>query len=116
MRWENLEAAEDLQHAIQASNAGYVMLFKHSTTCSISHMAKMRLESKWDENVSTQIIPFYLDLKSFRDISNEISERFDVQHESPQVLLIRNEECVYDASHMDISVDELKETMAFEAK
>lgn len=75
----------------------------------------MRLESKWDDEINNVITPYYLDLKSFRDISNAIAEKFSVHHESPQVLLIKDGECIYDASHMDISVEELKESIAFHA-
>jgi len=76
-------------------------------------MAKRRLEDDWD--LEDVIIPYYLDLKSFRNISDAISERLSVHHESPQVLLIRNGECIYDASHFDITLSELKETLAFHA-
>lgn len=50
---------------------------------------------------------YYLDLLAHRNISNKIAEDFQVYHESPQVLLIRNGECVYDESHMAITMDEL---------
>ena len=61
------------------------------------------------------VIPYYLDLKSFRSISDEVAERFSVHHESPQILLIRQGECIYDASHFDITIAELKETLVFHA-
>jgi bacillithiol system protein YtxJ len=73
-------------------------------------MAKMRLEDKWDLD-ETDI--YYLDLKKYRDISDAISEKLNVHHESPQLLLIRNRACIYDASHFDISVEELKESIAW---
>ena len=71
-------------------------------------MAKLRLDESWDlEGVEA----YYLDLKTYRALSDEIAEKFQVFHESPQVLLIRNGECFYDASHLDISVGEIKETL-----
>ena len=76
-------------------------------------MAKLRLESDWDMK---DITPYYLDLKTYRSLSQEVSEKFKVHHESPQILLLKNGECVYDASHFDISVDELKETLAWHAR
>jgi bacillithiol system protein YtxJ len=69
-------------------------------------MAKSRLEKNWDFSAD-DIKPYYLDLIAFRDVSNAITEKFGIFHESPQALLIRNGECVYDASHLDISVQEL---------
>jgi len=111
MTWRIISSQEDLEEAIRTSYETDVVLFKHSTTCSISHMAKLRLESSW--TFTDEIVPYYLDLKVHRALSNEISERFQVVHESPQLLLIRKGECIYDASHFDISVDELKETLAW---
>jgi bacillithiol system protein YtxJ len=46
---------------------------------------------------------------NFRSISSEIAEKFQVHHESPQVLLIKNGECVYDESHYGIMMDEIVE-------
>jgi bacillithiol system protein YtxJ len=107
MNWHHLDSIDDLTEAIKNSDDKYVLLFKHSTTCSISHMAKLRLESSWDE--TADILPYYLDLKAYRNISNEIAEQFSVHHESPQVLLIRNGECIYDESHLDITFDNIVE-------
>jgi bacillithiol system protein YtxJ len=71
----------------------------------------MRLEDDWhfEEN---ELKAWYLDLIAFRDVSNHLAQHFSVYHESPQVLLIQNGECVYDASHLDISVEELDEVLA----
>ena len=75
-------------------------------------MAKLRLEDNWDFD-ENELLPYYLDLKNFKFVSAEIANRLSVVHESPQVLLIRKGECIYDASHFDISVDELKETLSW---
>lgn len=115
LSWNLLASEAALDGATKLSYHQDVLLFKHSTTCSISLMAKMRLEDSWDFSDS-DIMPYYLDLKSYRDLSARIAEFFSVHHESPQVLLIRNGACIYDASHFDISVDELKETLAFHAQ
>ena len=111
--WEILDTSSKLELANTSSYKQDVLIFKHSTTCSISHMAKMRLEDGWDSEF--KIIPFFLDLKSFRQISDDISEKFSVNHESPQVLLIRKGSCIYDASHFDITINELNETLAYHA-
>lgn len=113
INWVLLDDNSKLLKAIEESFTKDVVIFKHSTTCSISLMAKRRLEEDWDnlENV----IPYYLDLKSFRSISDEVAERFSVHHESPQILLIRQGDCIYDASHFDITIAELKETLVFHA-
>jgi bacillithiol system protein YtxJ len=108
MDWKNLTELSDLDAIVSQSASKPCLILKHSTTCSISAMAKKRLESKWDFS-ETEIEPFYLDLLRYRPISGAIAERFGVHHESPQVLLIQNGECIYDASHLDISVAELRE-------
>lgn len=113
IKWEILNDISMLDKAIEDSFKNDVVIFKHSTTCSISLMAKRRLEDDWDLN--DLIVPYYLDLKTYRTISDAISTRFSLHHESPQVLLIKNGECIYDASHFDITVAELKESLAFHA-
>ncbi len=106
MSWHLIESEADLEKAIELSNTNLgVAIFKHSTRCSISSMAKSRLDSLWDFNEN--LPRFYLDLINFRGISNTIAERFNVQHQSPQILIIKNGNCVYNASHMSISVKSL---------
>lgn len=113
INWVLLDDNSKLLKAIEESFTKDVVIFKHSTTCSISLMAKRRLEEDWDD--LENVIPYYLDLKSFRSISDEVAERFSVHHESPQILLIRKGDCIYDASHFDITIAELKETLVFHA-
>lgn len=113
INWVLLDDNSKLLKAIEESFTKDVVIFKHSTTCSISLMAKRRLEEDWDD--LENVIPYYLDLKSFRSISDEVAERFSIHHESPQILLIRQGECIYDASHFDITIAELKETLVFHA-
>ncbi len=105
MDWSKLESESDLEHIINESfleNKG-VLIFKHSTRCSISSVAKSRLESSWDFDAAALPI-YYLDLISFRSLSALIAEKFNIQHESPQILLINNGVCIYKESHMSISV------------
>lgn len=113
MTWNTLNSSQGIDAIIERSHQVPCLIFKHSNRCSISFMAQKRLESTWDLPGS-EVEPFYLDLISYRNISNEIASRFQVFHESPQILLIKNGECIHDASHLDISVDEIKEVLAFE--
>ncbi|MDB5202692.1 MAG: hypothetical protein JWQ27_2101 [Ferruginibacter sp.] len=106
MNWITLQGAETLESIKEKSATKPQVIFKHSTRCSISSMAKSRLE----RSVAPENIDFYyLDLIANRSLSQKIAEEFLVEHESPQVLLIRNGECVYDESHNGISMDELQE-------
>jgi bacillithiol system protein YtxJ len=79
-----------------------VLIFKHSTRCSISSTALNRLERAWRPEDAGHAV-WYLDLLRYRPISNAIAERYGIQHESPQVLVIRAGRCVYDASHTAIT-------------
>ena len=86
------------------------LILKHSTTCSISAMAKYRLEDDWPFGTD-ELEAYYLDLLSHRDVSAYIAEKFSVHHESPQILLIRNGDCFFDASHFDITIPEIREAL-----
>ncbi|TAH21625.1 MAG: bacillithiol system redox-active protein YtxJ [Cytophagales bacterium] len=107
MNWEKITSVEDLKSIDKNSENQEVMIFKHSTTCSISATVLARMERKWNAEKANKIIPYYLDLLSFREISNRIAQHYGIRHESPQVLIIKNGKCIYDASHYDISFDEV---------
>lgn len=108
MQWINLSSLQQL-NAIKTTS-GFSVIFKHSTRCSISSMAKRKFELDW------AVIPantplYFLDLINHRDISAAIAELFQVHHESPQVLLIKDGECILDASHGDISAEGVAEVL-----
>jgi bacillithiol system protein YtxJ len=110
MNWHALSSIQQLDAITERSRSVPCLIFKHSTRCSISFMAKYRLETDWDL-LAEEIEPYYLDLIAHRDISNEIAQRYAVHHESPQILLIKNGECELEASHLDITVEEIKEVL-----
>lgn len=103
MEWISLETASQLDSIKQQQ--GYSLIFKHSTRCSISMMAKRRFEMDW-EGLPGDMPLYFLDLIKHRDLSAKIAEDFQVHHESPQMLLIKDGECILDQSHGAISVDE----------
>lgn len=106
MEWIELNTAAQLSEIKEQSKLKPQIIFKHSTRCSISGVAKSRLErGKSPENVDF----YFLDLIKNRDISNKIAEEFSVYHESPQVLVIKNGECTYDESHSGINMDDIEE-------
>jgi bacillithiol system protein YtxJ len=109
MNWIPLENIDQLQAIKQ--NPGYSILFKHSTRCSISLMAKKKFEFEWDTLPEDTSI-YFLDLINNRSVSNEIAQMFKVHHESPQLLLIKGGECIYESSHGEISAEDTAEQMA----
>ncbi len=106
LNWKVLNTPQQIAEIIEISAKIPCAIFKHSTQCSISIMAKMRLENGWDFSAQ-ELIPYYLDILSYRSLSNQIAAQFSTPHESPQLLLIRHGECTYDAAQFDISLAEL---------
>ncbi len=106
INWVQLTDLGQLNEISQLSNEKPVVIFKHSTRCSISRMALKLFENEFD--LSDKVTPYFLDLITFWDISNEIASRFEVVHQSPQLLLIIGGKSVYDVSHSAIDADELK--------
>lgn len=106
MQWNNLETLTQLDEVVELSQEQAVVIFKHSTRCSISRMALKQFENEFD--FSDLVQPFYLDLIAFREVSNEIAARFGVVHQSPQLILIKEGKAVYDVSHSDIDAGALK--------
>jgi bacillithiol system protein YtxJ len=109
MQWKYITDVNQIDEI--KKQPGYSLIFKHSTRCSVSMMAKRRFEMDW------AVIPedtnlYFLDLISHRNISAEVAEKFQVHHESPQILLIKDGSCVLDASHGDISADEVAEVIS----
>lgn len=113
--WNHIKSKDDITDIIRKSDQEICLIFKHSTTCSISSMSRMRLEDHVEE-LNQPIGLYYLDLLNHRDISAYIAEVFHVHHESPQVLLIHKAESFYDASHFDISISEINEALDFHTK
>lgn len=107
INWKNLESATTLDSIIEDSFNAPQVIFKHSTSCPISGMAKRRLEDGWDIELS----PYFLDLLSYRSISNAIEDKLSVRHESPQIILIKDGKEIYNESHLDISASSLQNSL-----
>lgn len=106
INWIPLTDLGQLNEIMELSHQQPVAIFKHSTRCSISRMALKQFENEFD--LEGSVTPYFLDLLNHRDISQEIATRFDVYHQSPQLLLIKEGKSIYDASHGDIDALELK--------
>lgn len=106
MNWIPLTSVDQLADIVTRSATKPQVIFKHSTRCNISNMALNRLEREEPTDLADF---YYLDLLQYRPISAQIAETFQVEHASPQVILIKNGSCTYDESHMGISMDEILE-------
>ena len=106
MSWTQLTDLGQLNEIINLSTTKPVIIFKHSTRCSISRMALKQFENEFD--LEEKVTSYFLDLLENRIISNEIATRFDVEHQSPQLILIKDGNAIYNVSHSDIQVDDLR--------
>ena len=96
-----LATAADLEDALEASRTHRVAIFKHSTTCPVSSLAKNRVDRALRQ--TTFGMPaYYLDLLRYREVSNLVAERLGVRHESPHLIVVENGRAVYSSSHLAI--------------
>ncbi len=105
MNWENLNSIDQLLDIDEKSKSKIQIIFKHSTRCSVSTFAKKILEKEYNDTVQKQADVYYLDLISFREVSNEIANRYAVLHQSPQMLVIKDGVCVFNSSHSNVSFE-----------
>ncbi len=107
VNWIKLNKVGQLDEIKKLSNEKPVVIFKHSIKCPISAMALNRLERSWNPSEHKETSIYYLDLINYREVSNAIADVFDVHHQSPQVIIVKNEKAVYDDSHMGISYEDI---------
>ncbi|MCC9074186.1 bacillithiol system redox-active protein YtxJ [Flavobacterium sp. F-65] len=106
INWIPLTSLEQLDQIEAESKDKQILIFKHSTRCSISKMALKQFEREYD--LDDKVKAYFLDLIAHRDVSNEIASRFNVTHQSPQLLLIKDGKSIYNVSHSDIDAEALK--------
>ncbi len=104
--WIPLTTVKQLEEIKEQSKSETVLIFKHSTRCGISRMVIKRFEQLFDESMKN-IKVYYLDLLNYRDISDEVGYAFQVMHQSPQLLIVKNEVAVAHTSHYDITAIEI---------
>ena len=111
MEWNVLNSLEQIEQIRAESNEKLVLIFKHSSRCNISRTTLDRLERNWKEEEMKKVKAYFLDLISYRSVSNELAEVFDVEHESPQILLIEKEVSAYNRSHFEIDYAQIKDAI-----
>jgi bacillithiol system protein YtxJ len=102
LTWIPLTSIEQLETIKLESKTESILIFKHSTRCGISRTVIKQFEGLFNET-NQQLKGYYLDLLNYRGISSEIGSVFQVTHQSPQLLVIKNEVSVHHASHSDIT-------------
>jgi bacillithiol system protein YtxJ len=104
--WNQLESISRWEELLELSRQQPVLVFKHSTRCSISVMALDRINRKWEPGTENSFSPWYLDLLNHREISNRIAADTGVEHQSPQLLLIKDGKCIKAESHQAIRLED----------
>lgn len=102
--WINLSRLDELDAIEEKSNEKLQVIFKHSTRCGISRMVIKRFVEQYDLS-EDEVDLYYLDLLNFRDVSNEVGYKFQVLHQSPQILIIKNGETIHHESHHSIDAN-----------
>jgi len=110
MNWKLLRNEADISEIVAKSFQQPVLIYKHSTRCSLSSVTQARLERNW-QSESLDIECYFLDLIAFRGLSNLVADKFQVPHQSPQILVISQGVSFFDCSHMSISHGVLKEVL-----
>lgn len=111
MNWNTLDNTDTIEEIKESSALQPILIFKHSTRCSISSMALNRLERDWKSEDMKRMKAFFLDLIKNREVSNAVATAFSIPHQSPQVLIIKDGKCIYDNSHMGISYREISQQL-----
>lgn len=104
--WNVLSQENQLEEIMKESYSIPVLIFKDSTRCIISSMAIKQFRNDYSAS-KEQLKSYYLDLLTYRSVSNAVAEQFEVFHQSPQVLLIKEGKCVYSETHNSISFAEV---------
>ena len=99
--WIPLNTIAQLDTIADKSKTKTQLIFKHSTRCGISRMVMNQFIAAYDVDANVDL--YYLDLLSYRDVSNEVGYKFQVMHQSPQLLVLRNGVVVAHASHGGIN-------------
>ncbi|MFT6746698.1 MAG: bacillithiol system protein YtxJ [Glaciecola sp.] len=112
MDFINLNQIAQLEQINEQSKNKAQVLFKHSTRCSVSSFAKRILQNEFSDELGEKFDIHYLDLIAHRDLSNTIADKYNVEHASPQMLVIINGSCIYNSSHSDVSLEKAMQIFA----
>ena len=102
LNWLPLTSIDQIEKIKTLSKTESIFIFKHSTRCGISRMVIKKFESLFSEEHQNLKV-YYLDLLNYRNVSNEVANSFQVIHQSPQLLVIKNGNSSYDASHNEVA-------------
>jgi len=103
--YHTLASTSDWETALEASEDETVLIFKHSSACSVSARADQELTTLADE---TDLPIYQVVVQQARAVSNEIEDALGVRHETPQAILLRDRTPVFDTSHFDVTAETIR--------
>ncbi len=107
MNWNPLQTEADVEALLAESEQHPVLVFKHSTRCSISNTALNRLDRKWQAADNAQVKPYLIDLLNYRPASNRVASLLAVEHQSPQAVVLHKGQVLYVANHLEIRYEDI---------
>lgn len=109
MNWTDLTDVNQIAEIDRLSHNESQWIYKHSTRCIISKMALKKIESS---SRLSDFRGYFLDIFRHRNISNKIQDHYQIRHESPQILVIKNGKCIFTESHTSIDPTEIAELLS----
>ena len=103
IKWTQINSFDELLNL----NKNYILLFKHSPRCIVSRISLSRFELGFDTKINISKF-VYIDVINMRALSNEIAKVYSVYHESPQIILFKDNNVIFQSSHSSISFSDLK--------
>ena len=96
-KYLNLDNFSQINEILKLDKA---IIFKHSTQCPISADALAEFESFLSEDPA--VMAYYVDVIKDRSLSQKIAQTFNIQHESPQILILERGKVKFNTSHRNI--------------
>jgi len=105
-----VQQLDELEQLLSASNTRPLLLFKHSYSCGISAEALDELVEHLNGGPAS-VQYAIVTVQTHRDISNAVSARLGVRHETPQAILIRDGKAVWSASHFRVNAASIEKAL-----
>jgi bacillithiol system protein YtxJ len=107
MNWINADSTEKLDEIKELSNSEKVLILKFSTGCGVNYAVRNLLEREWTDG-EMRMKTYIVDVLASKELSGKIANDYAVEHESPQVLIIKNGKPVFTASHGRVLYSEIR--------
>jgi bacillithiol system protein YtxJ len=108
IQWEPLESVDQLDNVIKNSTLKPKVIFKHSTRCGISRMVLRQFENGFEKN-DDEVTFYFLDLLNYKEVSAAVASKLNVVHQSPQVIILYNNEILHTESHQGIDIKKVQQ-------